>query len=260
MQLSVTQKERLIKYYPELSGWLKTRENKTEDSALDQLVFALISKIESVKGEKGDPGHTPVKGKDYWTDGELNTVIKYILREATPIKGRHYVDGKDGKTPTGKELTRLIIPLIPDAKEGKDGKDGSPDTPHDIVSKINTLTGVLEPSVIKGVATTKDLESRDKKVLDGMARIDGRIKLIDQRWGAHGGGKGTPFAGTSEKSTTTPNGVVTTFAFAHTPTLIFWNGQMQFVGDDYTVSGTSITFTASAGVPVANDKIINTYA
>lgn len=73
-------------------------------------------------------------------------------------------------------------------------------------------------------------------------------------------GSGGAFAGSQEKSTTTPNGVVTTFTFAHPPKIIFWNGAMQTITDDYTVSGSTITFTASAGIPVTGDKITNMYA
>jgi hypothetical protein len=71
---------------------------------------------------------------------------------------------------------------------------------------------------------------------------------------------GSSFAGSQEKSTTSPNGVQTTFAFTHTPELIFWNGAFQTLTDDYTVSSLNITFTASAGVPLTNDKIVNVYA
>lgn len=68
------------------------------------------------------------------------------------------------------------------------------------------------------------------------------------------------FSGTQEKSTTIPNGVLTTFAFTHTPGIIIWNGSIQTLTDDYTVSSLTITFTGSAGVPLTNDKIVNIYA
>jgi hypothetical protein len=214
----------------------------------------------------------PVKGVDYWTDAELNQVKAYLLKEATPVKGTHYNDGIDGKDYV---LT------------SKDKKEIASSIDVPIVEKIIERTEVikevmpkLEVGMIKGAVSEKDLK---KKVLDGMALIDGRIKLIDQRWGAHGGGLskvttdttltglGTPasplsvvssgsFVGSQEKSTTTPDGVLTTFAFTHTPRVIFWNGQFQTLTDDYTVSVNNITFQSSAGVPVAGDKIVNLYA
>lgn len=53
-----------------------------------------------LKGEKGNPGKTPVKGVDYF-DGEPGY---------TPVKGKDYFDGKDGYTPV----------------KGKDYFDGEP--------------------------------------------------------------------------------------------------------------------------------------
>jgi hypothetical protein len=66
--------------------------------------------------------------------------------------------------------------------------------------------------------------------------------------------------GTQEKSTTTPDGIQTTFTFAHVPTLVYWNGAFQTLTDDYTISGVTITFTATAGIPQTGDKIVNVYA
>ena len=46
------------------------------------------------------------------------------------------------------------------------------------------------------------------------------------------------FAGSQEKSTTTPNGVQTTFAFTHTPTVIIWNGAIQTLTHSYAIGHT----------------------
>lgn len=73
-------------------------------------------------------------------------------------------------------------------------------------------------------------------------------------------GSGSGFVGSRELSTTTPNSSQQTFAFTHTPTLIFWNGSLQTLTTDYTVSSNNITFTTSAGVPQTGDKIVNVYA
>lgn len=73
-------------------------------------------------------------------------------------------------------------------------------------------------------------------------------------------GGGSSFAGTQEKSTSAPNGVLTTFPFAHAPKIIMWNGAVQTLTDDYTVSSLNITFTTAAGVPQTGDKIVNIYA
>lgn len=78
-------------------------------------------------------------------------------------------------------------------------------------------------------------------------------------WVPGTGGSGG-LVGSQEKSTTIPNGILTTFTFTHIPLVIHWNGAFQTLTDDYTVSGNTITFTASAGIPQTNDKIVNIYA
>lgn len=80
---------------------------------------------------------------------------------------------------------------------------------------------------------------------------------VTAQFDATGGGS---FNGTQEKSTTLPNGSVTTFSFAHTPKIIAWNGAVQTLTEDYTISGNTITFSMSAGVPQTGDKILNIYA
>lgn len=46
-------------------------------------------------------------------------------------------------------------------------------------------------------------------------------------------------------SSTSPNGITTTFAFSQTPKVVLWNGVMMFEGLGYTRSGTNVTFTAA---------------
>ncbi len=110
-----------------------------------------------LKGEKGDDGYTPVKGKDY-DDGKDGY---------TPVKGKDYFDGKDGKDADEKLIISEVLSQIPTPKDGKDGKevdksfiisevlsqipktkngikgkdgkDGSPDSPTDIVKKLESL-------------------------------------------------------------------------------------------------------------------------
>lgn len=67
---------------------------------------------------------------------------------------------KDGKTPTKQEITELIKPLIPKVENGKtpvkgvdydDGKDGSPDTPDQVVDKVNSSDKKIKPKQIEGL-------------------------------------------------------------------------------------------------------------
>src|ERR1700743_2881044 len=278
MNLSQSHKSKLVSMYRELQGWLEQREivealksiKGNLSTPTDQLVTMLINRIDTLKGDKGD---SPIKGVDYWTPQELDQVVNLVLSKATPRKGIDYTDGEKGDSyvltkSDKKEIASLIdVPVV-----------------EKIIEKTEVIKQVLpksiDISVVKGAVSKKDLEESNKKILDGMVKTEGRIKAIDQRW--HGGGlsqvshdatlsgTGTPssplsvvgggFAGSQEKSTTVPNGILITFAFTHTPKVIFWNGAFQTLTDDYTVSGNNITFTGSAGVPLTGDKIVNLYA
>ena len=84
-------------------------------------------------------------------------------------------DGKDAKINYNKIISE-VLSLIPKPKDGKDGTEIEPET---IVEKLNSLNESINVSVIKGAITKEDVKNT---VLDGMKEVDGRIKLIDQRW------------------------------------------------------------------------------
>lgn len=204
MNLSPQQKQQFITLYPELRAWFESQDKHEElkkiASQAPKLPPEILAKIKSVKGEKGDKGdtgeagYTPIRGKDYWTKEDhsqledikeqlggkfkdISSIVNDILKKATPIKGLHYTDGKDGRD--GKDGKRGERGPDGIGTQGLRGKDGSPDKPQDIANKLNTLKGGVDISVVKGAISKKDID-------EGMARVDGRIKLLDQRW--HGGG------------------------------------------------------------------------
>ena len=135
--------------------------NRALEKATEALEVAKT--ISKQKGEKGDDGYTPIKGKDYYTPEE----IKEIKKEVTPIKGKDYFDGKDGKKGRdGKDGTRGLRGLPGkdgkdgrNGKDGKDGRDGSPDTPYEIRDKLSSLRGNerLDAKHIKNLEKQIDL-------------------------------------------------------------------------------------------------------
>jgi hypothetical protein len=69
----------------------------------DKTLAELVLKMDSIIGPKGDDGHTPIKGKDYFTEQELSSFASFIQSKITlpkdgytPIKGKDYRDGVDG--------------------------------------------------------------------------------------------------------------------------------------------------------------------
>jgi len=143
--------ERLLKLKTdsELAIFDEVQEVKDEIEQLRNEIPNLDAVLNSVKGQKGETGEP---GKD--ADEEY--IIKSVLAQIRAPK--------DGKTPSKSELLALIRPLIPvvrDGKDGlngldadeeyiisevlrrlpkpKDGKDGAPDTPEQIVNKLQTI-------------------------------------------------------------------------------------------------------------------------
>jgi len=90
--------------------------------------------IITIKGDKGDDGHTP-------TDTELLAIIKPLI----PVLRQP----EDGHTPTDEELLSLIKPLIPIVKDGE--------TPSD-----DRLLSLIKPLIPEEVDTQKIVDEVKK--------------------------------------------------------------------------------------------------
>lgn len=130
----------------EIKKELKDGVEKIVRAKLTKESVDFLNKLEFVKGDKGDKGDRGDKGEPGYT----------------PVKGKDYFDGKDGKSPTKVELKKIIEPLIPepvmgdngiDGKDGKNGKDGSPDTAQQVKEKLESLDGEerLDAKAIKNL-------------------------------------------------------------------------------------------------------------
>jgi len=256
MALTKQQKAEIIKNNPELRSWIENMD-------------MLMSKISVVLGEDEDMVKTPVKGVDYFTPQEVAEFIKAatpkrgihyfhknevsdFLKAVTPRKGVDYFDGEKGKDyiltqMDKKEIASMIdVPVVEKVIEKIEKQIIQPNPDMNIEKILEAIMKELKNPKSKHRLSKKDINMPEDNPLD-------------QRWGGHGGGGGGLSAQKSEKSFTIPNGVTTTFLFAHNANIIMWNGQFQFINEDYTANGSSITFTASAGIPQPNDKIINLY-
>lgn len=107
---------------------------KLETGEQDDLATAFFSMLKGKKGDTGEKGDKGDKGED-GKDG---------LNGKDGTNGKDGVDGVDGKDGIdGRDGN--------DGKDGIDGKDGSPDTPNQIVDKLNSLEEVIDQKVIKGL-------------------------------------------------------------------------------------------------------------
>ncbi len=89
---------------------LKIRAKLSQFCDYESLI-KLVKKIS--KGNKGDIGYSPIKGKDYFTKKEVDDFKK----EITPKKGKDYKDGKSIKGDSGYTPQKDI-----DYFDGDDGK------------------------------------------------------------------------------------------------------------------------------------------
>lgn len=151
--------------------------------------------------------------------------------ETYPLIPKDGTPGINGEAPTKEELTSLIKPLIPKVE------DGSPDNPKDIAKKLNTLTKVIEMSVIKG------LEDRFGTVLQ---EIKSKFK--------QGGGGGDSLQVTDLSASL--NGVTKTFTLPAHRKIVLVTGSSSPFGafrpaTDFTHTRTTITFTANVDETVS---------
>lgn len=126
-----------------------SRENKQQ--RLNELRDPLLSKITMMKGEKGDqgdPGYSPIRGKDYYTQTEINFIIEHITNTVQAkvkdggqgIQGETGVDGRAGATPirgvdywTPKDQEKILQSVIAKMPIPKNGISPKMD---DVVNKV----------------------------------------------------------------------------------------------------------------------------
>ena len=73
----------------------KINEARQEVNQVVSEIKQAVDNIEPPKGDTGDDGYTPVKGKDYYTKEEIVKTKEEIKKLATPVKGIDYKDGRD---------------------------------------------------------------------------------------------------------------------------------------------------------------------
>ncbi len=139
----------------------------------------IVKLVEAVEAQKGDDGYTPIKGVDYFTDAELET----IKQSVKPVKGIDYSDGKDGidgvngNTPvkgidymTEQEIKAIKEELKPikgvDYTDGVDGKNGS-----DGVNGKDGIDGKTE--IVKKELTDGDYQ----RIARGLEKLKAKDKL-----------------------------------------------------------------------------------
>lgn len=230
MNLTPVQRSRIAALYPELRDWLEMRaanerlDNLTNNSMSDMLVTALVSKIESLKGDQGEIGITGEKG-DIGEKGDVGETGPMGEKGDVGERGPRGLTGEKGEA--GK-----------DGKSGKDGRDAKLISVDEIISPLN-------------------------KRIDEISNTINAKGKIDQRWHGAGlsrvstdttlTGNGTPSSPLSvvgggsvtawSTPVETPNSVLLTFTVgASAPTDVVADGILFFNGFGYTYAAGQVTF------------------
>lgn len=226
----------------------KTQISGLVEQAVQEQVFKGISQI---KGDTGDPGYTPIKGKDYWTNQEINEIVTRIQSQIRiPEDGR---PGRDAITPVAgvdyptrgqiRTIVKAMVSAIPVPKNGRTPEKGidyfTDKDINEIIKQIKTQFPRIE---LKAEEIRDKLQSlRGEKRLDASA-IKNLSKFLGQaKRTLHRGGIALEW----ESLTLSADGSSATLTYApysSSTVMIFLNGSLLTQTTNYTISTRTITF------------------
>lgn len=225
--------DELIKIIKPLIPKVKHGESPTRDE-LVALIKPLIPEVKD--------GYTPKRGKDYFTHAD----IQYLLSLATPIKGKHYRDGKDGEP-------------------GKNGKNATlPSLQELAISAINLLE-TFEGDDRLDVKAIKNIEKLIRQIVSQETINFGGPGVIFHDDTLEGDGTpGGPLrvVGGAGANFETPVGLVdglnADFVVSNTPKAVLLNGLTYFENDGYTFNSVTMTITMLI-IPVVGSTLRSLY-
>jgi hypothetical protein len=226
-------------------------------NAVESIITELVDKAEKAileiknKSLKGDDGHTPIKGVDYFTDLEIEEIKQAIK----PVKGRDYRDGENGKdyeltNNDKREIAKQIdIPIVEKIIEKTPiiTEIAKYEEPEAIADKLNTLKEKIEIKVIKGLR-------------DELTNLRRAIK--DKKGGGQIGGGGSIVE--AEDLSSQCNGANKTFTVGYNIKKVISLTCSQFPiilrrNVDYTFSDKTITLTAEVSAPESGQTLDISY-
>lgn len=131
----------------------------------------------------------PQEGVDYFMpkDGKDAVVTDELIERIAGIVQSRVKNGKDGKD--GRNGIDAITPEKGvDYFDGKDGENGSPDTPKEIVDKLNTVENAIDWKVLKDFDSLVNQDTLKRAV----QTLENQTRYLLQKTGTSGGGGGTP--------------------------------------------------------------------
>lgn len=222
-----------------------TREEKlTHLAALRNPSMAVLSHVQSLKGDKGDTGsqgmvgadgkhgRDGINGKD-GKDGAMGARGTRGPQGPTGADGKNGINGRAGKDGTAPALETVVAAVLKEITSGKkltvghiDGLTGSLAQLKDFL-KVGGYRGGGD-TVAAGTNVTITVDANGHKTIN-----------------ASGGGSGNAVYGEN----LTPQGPGTAYTLAHTPLVgtvrLYRGGAYQQAGTDYTIVGGIITLAVA---------------
>lgn len=143
---------------------LKDPSLKMNRILADKSIAEVMMKMETLQGIAGNDGYTPIRGKDYFTEQDINHVASIAQSMVKPAidgkDGIQGIPGRNGDTPlrgvdywTSKDQEKIIkeaVALIPKAKDGL-----TPDTKEVVNQAVAELK--KQPVNFKDIKGTEEL-------------------------------------------------------------------------------------------------------
>ncbi len=219
-------------------------------------LLSVLNKMHVMKGEQGDPGYTPIKGKDYLTEADMTDMvsrIRSVVKDGKSITGMQGIQGNPGRdgingiTPvkgvhywTPEDRTSIVLDALKHIKQPKDGI--SPKI-EDIVSRV---TNEIKKTPIE-LKDIKGAESLTNFLKMGGFRGGGLSSVAHDSTLTGDGTLGSPLhVVSSGTGTVTSVSVVTA------------NGISGTVATATTTPAITLNITALDAAKIANGSVSNT--
>lgn len=166
---------------------------ETFESAVSELLDLLSAiNVDSLEVIQGKDGVTPVYGKDYMTEEDLQKIQEFIISKIPKLgvdlptvqQVKAYIEDAVAKIP------RVQGPKGADGATGEKGADGSPDTGEEILQKIRSVkkNQMLKIGDIRGLKNMlAELVAGVDSIEELKRKFDSFVQVIPMQQGGDGG-------------------------------------------------------------------------
>ena len=240
---------------------------------IDKIVNKTVAQlVRDTKGDVGEPGYTPIRGTDYFTENDItvmvNTVFSRIPISKDGVDGYTPVEGVD--YPSKREIREYVLEYIttalsriPKAESGKTPIKGVDYFTERDIQEILKRFHIDIPEVTGEVIVQKvnTLEIKPEKQIDAshIKNLPKFIERVNARRTLHRGGAEVRVYDLSAST----DGTTKTFTVPGHSSAIMVTGTdfplFYRLTVDFTVSGTTLTLTSEVPAPTSGASLFFWY-